>query len=74
MRNLDTILAEIMALPAPERDELLARLLANGLGSAEHDEEAAGQRGLAAWTEATRGEDWSSYYPAELRHGESHRG
>ncbi len=74
MRKLEKILAEILALREPERDELLARLLANGLSSAQHDDEAAGQRGLAAWTEATREEDWSPFYPPELRNGEKSRG
>ncbi|MEW6252327.1 MAG: hypothetical protein AB1716_16935 [Planctomycetota bacterium] len=74
MCKLDTILAEILALPEGGRDELLARLLANGLGAGEHNDEAAGQRGLAAWTEAVRGEDWSAFYPADLRNGENQRG
>ncbi len=70
MSKLDSILAEVLALSESERNELLARLLANGLESGERADEDAGRRGLAAWTEATRGEDWNPFYPPDLHNGE----
>lgn len=70
MTKLELILEQADALSQAEREQLLqmlsARVFSQGAGD---DDSAAGQRGLALWTESTRGEDWSMYYPDSLRNG-----
>jgi hypothetical protein len=66
MTKLDTIMAQVAHLSPDERAELIALLVRQPPGAAEIDEIAAGERGLAAWTESCRDEDWSAYYPETL--------
>ena len=71
MTRLETILRDARALSADELAQLLAALLAESASADDADEAGAGQRGLAAWTESTRDEDWSAFYPESLRNGRS---
>lgn len=70
MTRLEAILERAKGLSAVERAQLLHELTANVAEAHPDDEIAVGQRGLAAWTESTRSEDWSKYYPDSLRTGE----
>jgi len=47
----------------------LARLLLQKQEPAdgEHNEIAAGERGLHSWTESARGDDWTEFCPVALR-------
>lgn len=63
MTKLDTIMEHVAHLSPDERAELIALLVRQPPSAAEIDEIAAGERGLAAWTESCREEDWSAYYP-----------
>ena len=67
MTQLESILKGIDALSDDERAEILAKLLQIATPEPEADEIAAGQRGLASWTQSTRNESWTEFYPAELR-------
>jgi hypothetical protein len=71
MTRLEAILRDAQALSADELSQLLAALLAENARASDADEAAAGQRGLASWTESTREEDWSAFYPESLRNGRS---
>jgi hypothetical protein len=72
MTRLEAILNDARGLSADELAKLLAALLLEqSPSSAEGDERLTGERGLAAWTESMRGEDWSEFYPASLRNGGS---
>ena len=72
MTKLEAILRDVQLLSAEERLDLLAVL--HEQTPAALDEEldgaAIGRRGLAAWTESARGEDWSAFYPDTLRNGQ----
>jgi hypothetical protein len=59
MTKLEAILRETRTLSPAELARLLAGLMEQAGGNAYADEAAAGQRGLAAWTESTRAEDWA---------------
>lgn len=63
MASLKSILAEVSALSASERVELLAKLLELMTKDFEADDVAAGRRGLVAWTEMARNESWEEFYP-----------
>lgn len=69
MTKLEAILEQASALSPVERGQLLRLLSAQTFGEGADDEAAVGERGLAAWTESTQGEDWSTFYPATLRNG-----
>ncbi len=67
MVSLKSILAEARALPPAERAELINQLLQQTAQELDTDDTEAGQRGLAAWTESARDEDWAPFYPPQLR-------
>ncbi|MBI4602034.1 MAG: hypothetical protein HY721_08740 [Planctomycetes bacterium] len=67
MSKIDSLLEEARALSNAERRQLAEKLLLQANKEAEGEESAAGERGLAAWTESTRSEDWSPFYPSKLR-------
>ncbi|MCK4660481.1 MAG: hypothetical protein KAV82_13245 [Phycisphaerae bacterium] len=69
MTKLESILREARLLPPEELAGLLAALLEQSTRDSEVEETLAGQRGLAAWTESARREDWSEFYPDSLRNG-----
>jgi len=69
MTKLETILEQTKALSPTEREQLLRLLSTQSFGHGPDDETAVGTRGLAAWTESTRGDDWSMFYPDTLRNG-----
>jgi len=69
MTKLETILEQAKGLSPVQREQLVRLLSAQAFGQPSDDEAAAGQRGLAAWTAATQGEDWSMFYPEALRNG-----
>ena len=69
MTKVEAILEQTNGLTPPERKELLRMLAAQTFGHSADGEAAVGQRGLAAWAESTRGEDWSMYYPDSLGNG-----
>lgn len=71
MSKVETILEQANGLSPVEREQLLRRLLEEAFTGAPEDEARVGRRGLSAWTESTRGEDWSMYYPESLRNGGS---
>ena len=54
-------------LPLADRLRLARQLLEEGDIELQSDEAEAGERGLAEWTDSTRGEDWSEFYPPSLR-------
>ena len=66
MTKLDTIMEQVAHLSPDERARLVAMLVHKSPDAAEIDGIAAGERGLAAWTESCRDEDWSAYYPETL--------
>lgn len=69
MPDFDAILRQSRQLSPADRRRL-ARVLSEESGSQDEADEAdagVGERGLAAWTESARGEDWSEFYPVELR-------
>jgi len=69
MTRLETILEQTKALSPTEREQLLRHLSTQSCGQGPDDETAVGTRGLAAWTESTRGDDWSMFYPDGLHNG-----
>jgi hypothetical protein len=69
MTKLESILRDARRLPPEELAQLLSALMESGDSHEEIEETLAGQRGLANWTESTRGEDWSEFYPESLRNG-----
>ncbi len=73
MTRLEAILNEARGLTADELAELLAKLRQEQPSFSDNDDDSAGQRGLAAWTESAGGEDWSEFYPASLRNGGSRK-
>lgn len=66
MTKLESILGEAGSLSPAEQLELVKFLMERLAAESEADETAAGQRGLAAWTETTREEDWTPFYPPDL--------
>ncbi len=68
MTRLESIYHDALALPKSEREELV-RLLLSQLPATENDDAGVSDRGLAAWTESSQGEDWTEFYPAELVNG-----
>lgn len=72
MASLESILLDARSLSASERTKLIEKLLGQAAGDIEADEVAIGQRGLAAWTQSTQGEDWEAYYPPALRNNGEH--
>jgi len=69
MTKLEAIVDQASRLSPIEREELLRILSAHTFGNGTADEVAVGQRGFAAWTESTEGEDWSMFYPGTLPNG-----
>ncbi|MFQ5501609.1 MAG: hypothetical protein ACE5EQ_04830 [Phycisphaerae bacterium] len=69
MTRLEDILKEVDCLSDEERTKLLAILLKSPERHSTADERASGQHGLASWTESTRGESWSEFYPDSLNNG-----
>jgi hypothetical protein len=69
MTKIEAILNDARCLSPAERAQLVEQLLEVSSGT-QADEVAAGQRGLAMWTEAVHGEDWSAFYPESLRNGQ----
>ena len=67
MVSLKSILVEARSLSPTERAELIAKLLEQIALEGQADDAAGGRRGLASWTESTRGESWEEYYPENLR-------
>ena len=72
MTRIEVILKDASSLSVDERRRLI-ELLCRQLDNSHETEEAAGRRGLAAWTDSTRDEDWSPYYPPELRESRDRR-
>ena len=69
MTKLESILRQARLLPPEELAKLLDKLLEQSTRESEVEETLAGRRGLAAWTESARREDWSEFYPDSLRDG-----
>ncbi|MBI3836137.1 MAG: hypothetical protein HY287_17585 [Planctomycetes bacterium] len=69
MTKLEAILEQAKGLSRFELEDLLRELSAYALDNRADDEADVGKRGLNAWTESTKGEDWSAYYPDSLRNG-----
>ncbi len=69
MTKLESILEQAKSLSAPELDELMKALSSFAFDGCGEDDASVGKRGLAALTESTKNEDWSMYYPDELRNG-----
>jgi hypothetical protein len=69
MTKLEAILEQASGLSPVERGQLLRLLSAQTFADGADDEAAVGNRGLAAWTASTQGEDWSMFYPDTLRDG-----
>jgi len=67
MTKLESILEQARKLSPMELEELRQALSAYGLNGQGEDDASVGKRGLAALTESTRADDWSLYYPDELR-------
>ena len=67
MSKIESLLKEARSLSTAERRQLAELLLAQAGEEADRDEAAVGRRGLATWTESTRSEDWSPFYPSKLR-------
>lgn len=67
MTQIETILKEIESLSDDDKAELVEILLHQSTSEVEADEAAAGQRGLASWTESAPNENWAAFYPMELR-------
>lgn len=68
MTKLERILNEARTLTPAELTQLLDKLRRETL-CVPADVDDAGERGLLAWTDSTRDEDWSAYYPPALRNG-----
>ena len=70
MTWVEAILKEAEGLSEVEQSELI-RVLVSRAPSEEADceDSSVAQRGLASWTESTRGEDWSGFFPESLRNG-----
>lgn len=66
MTKLLAILDKAGALSPAEQLELVKFLMERLAAESEADEIAVGQRGLAAWTESSREEDWTPFYPPDL--------
>ena len=67
MTKVESILIEVKSLSPAERAELVAKLEEQTTLEVEANDLAAGQRGLAAWTDSARNENWEPYYPKSLR-------
>lgn len=67
MAKSQAILNEARSLPAEERRELAALLIASGNREAEESDLQVGKSGLASWKESVEAEDWSRFYPCELQ-------
>lgn len=69
MTKLESILEQAKSLSPLELEELVHTLSTFAFNGSGEDDEAIGHRGLAALTESTKGDDWSVFYPDELRNG-----
>lgn len=69
MTKLESILEQAKRLSPPELEELMKALSSFLFDGSGEDDAAVGRRGLIALTESTKDEDWSMYYPDELRNG-----
>lgn len=67
MANFDSIHDQARSLSPADRVRLAQLLLEEAGREDQNDEIGVGQRGLAAWSDSTRGEDWSEFYPNSLR-------
>jgi hypothetical protein len=67
MANFDSIHEQARSLPLADRLRLARLLLEQAKLDDQSDEIGVGQRGLAAWSDSARAEDWSEFYPASLR-------
>ena len=61
MTRIEVILKDASSLSMDERRRLI-ELLSRELDNSHETEDAAGRRGLAAWTDSTRDEDWSAHF------------
>jgi len=69
MTTLEKILEQAKDLSPIEIESLLRELSAHALSQPGDDDASVGKRGLSAWTESTRNEDWSAFYPDSLCNG-----
>jgi hypothetical protein len=67
MHNVQKILDLARQMPLNERMSLAEALLQEAHAEYESEEIAVGQRGMAEFTDSTSDEDWSEFYPADLR-------
>lgn len=67
MENVDSILQRARSLPIADRLRIAQALFEDARSEQQTDEADAGRRGLAAWTESTREQDWSACYPPTLQ-------
>ena len=67
MTKLESILSEVKSLSPAERAELVAKLEEQTASEVEADDLAAGRRGLAAWTDSAKNDNWEPHYPQSLR-------
>ncbi len=67
MTKVEAILEQAHGLSPGEREQLLRLLAAQAFRECADDDAAVGKRGLAAWTESTQGENWSTFYPDTRR-------
>lgn len=67
MTTFDSIIKAARSLNLAERVRLARTLLAEASSDVQDDEAAVGRRGLASLTASTRDEDWSEFYPPDLR-------
>jgi hypothetical protein len=71
MSKVESLLANVRSLTNAERQELAQLLLERTALESASDEEAAGLRGLRAWTASAETGEWSPYYPESLRNPRS---
>lgn len=69
MTRVEAILRQFDALSESERTELIDCILGRKQFEGSDDDSAVGRRGLESLTDSAAAEDWSAYYPADLRNG-----
>jgi len=67
MENAESILKKAMELPPEQRLQIARALLEQSLNEQGDSEASVGERGLASLTESTLNEDWSEFYPKDLK-------
>jgi hypothetical protein len=65
--DFNSVREQARRLSTADRLRLAKQLLAEARDEIPGDEIETGERGLAEWTDSTRGEDWSEFYPPSLR-------